>query len=112
MQHPIPICKIFCISPRATPAKLLLNVVDSDSHCWQIKENIMLGQFLTKLAAESAATKSCENGEGITKIAEEYFTSIAGGILSEESPYGQYVQNYGDNGPHPGPYWQDISFAK
>lgn len=70
----------------------------------------MLKEIISKLKDEKVEIVTGENSIGKTLIAEKYLALVAGGHTnSYESQYKDYVQNYGDNGPHPGPYNQSIN---
>jgi hypothetical protein len=70
----------------------------------------MLKEILSKLKDEKIEVAKGENGVGKTQLTAEYIALVAGGRQNQvESLYANYVQNYGDNGPHPTPYWQNIN---
>ena len=69
----------------------------------------MLKEILSKLKDEKVEIVEGENSAAKTQIAAEYLALVAGGRqIQGESLYANYVQNYGDDGPHPTPYWQNI----
>jgi hypothetical protein len=69
----------------------------------------MLKEILSKLKDEQVEIAKGTNSEGKTQIAAEYLALVAGGReIQGESLYANYVQNYGDDGPHPTPYWQNM----
>ena len=69
----------------------------------------MLKEILSKLKDEKVEIAIGENSIGKTLIAAKYLELVAGGRQNQvESLYKDYVQNYGDSGPHSGPYNQNI----
>lgn len=71
----------------------------------------MLIDIINALKSQGVDVKDGANANGLTQLSAAYFSLVSGGatLADEACTYGQYGQNWGDNGPHPQPYWQDIT---
>lgn len=72
----------------------------------------MLSNLIKQLESEGVTLQHGESATGLTQISGDYLAAVAGGITvaDDASCYGQYVQNIGDRGPHPQPFWQNVTY--
>ncbi len=71
----------------------------------------MLNNLINRLESEGIPLQHGASATGLTQISGEYLKAVAGGITvaDDASCYSQYAQNYGDSGPHPQPFWQNVT---
>lgn len=49
-----------------------------------------------------------DSGEEISEIADHYLAYVGGGLTTTFHQFMQYTQNTGDDGPHSGPFWEQV----
>ena len=48
------------------------------------------------------------SSDEISEIADHYLAFVGGGLTQYFQQFMQYTQNSGDNGPHGGPFWEQV----